>query len=187
MRSLFVSIWLGKLELDVCDIPRTVQFYPLSGNYTKTNRNAMALLGTIAGFSLFGLAARFGQLAIKKRNLMESACPHSPWRSLWLCNRHNTDTGFVNRPRRARIVDGRFWFCWILGIPVGRTCGGYACAEACGDYWAKRTEVGASCMTHLDFGQCGAEVSSWFLILFMMVVWFTAWRSCVVYAGYQPR
>jgi hypothetical protein len=75
VRSLFVSIWLGKLELD--DIPRTVQFYPPSGNYTKTNRNAMALLGTIAGFSLFGLAARFGQLAIKKRNLMESACHQS--------------------------------------------------------------------------------------------------------------
>ncbi|KAG1734660.1 hypothetical protein P692DRAFT_20753818 [Suillus brevipes Sb2] len=37
----------------------------------------MALLGTIAGFSLFGLAARFGQLAIKKRNLMENLGGHA--------------------------------------------------------------------------------------------------------------
>ncbi|KAG1844832.1 hypothetical protein DFJ58DRAFT_802002 [Suillus subalutaceus] len=37
----------------------------------------MALLSTIAGFSLFGLAARFGQLAIKKRNLMENLGGHA--------------------------------------------------------------------------------------------------------------
>ncbi|KAG2125410.1 hypothetical protein DEU56DRAFT_743843 [Suillus clintonianus] len=37
----------------------------------------MAVLGTIAGFSLFGLAARFGQLAIKKRNLMENLGGHA--------------------------------------------------------------------------------------------------------------
>ncbi|KAG6334408.1 hypothetical protein ID866_4677 [Astraeus odoratus] len=32
----------------------------------------MALLTTITGFSLFGLASRFGQLAIQRRNLMDS-------------------------------------------------------------------------------------------------------------------
>lgn len=32
----------------------------------------MALFTTIAGFSLWGLASRFGQLAIQKRNLMDS-------------------------------------------------------------------------------------------------------------------
>lgn len=32
----------------------------------------MALLGTVLGFSAFGLASRFGQLAIQKRNLMDS-------------------------------------------------------------------------------------------------------------------
>ncbi|KAG1766846.1 hypothetical protein EV702DRAFT_1182249 [Suillus placidus] len=37
----------------------------------------MAVLGTIAGFSLFGLAVRFGQLAIKKRNLMENLGGHA--------------------------------------------------------------------------------------------------------------
>lgn len=75
--SVFGSV-NKRFKLEVRDIPRTIQLYLLTGNYTKTNGYAMALLGTIAGFSLFGLAARFGQLAIKKRNLMESACPHSP-------------------------------------------------------------------------------------------------------------
>ncbi|KAG0696558.1 hypothetical protein DFH29DRAFT_857869 [Suillus ampliporus] len=37
----------------------------------------MAVLGTIAGFSLFSLAACFGQLAIKKRNLMENLGGHA--------------------------------------------------------------------------------------------------------------
>ncbi|KAI6168065.1 hypothetical protein EDD17DRAFT_743602 [Pisolithus thermaeus] len=36
----------------------------------------MALLTTITGFSLFGLASRFGQLAIQKRNLMDSTSFH---------------------------------------------------------------------------------------------------------------
>lgn len=33
----------------------------------------MSLLSNIVGFSLFGLAARFGQLGIQKRNLFDSA------------------------------------------------------------------------------------------------------------------
>lgn len=33
----------------------------------------MALLTSIFGFSLFGLAARLGQLGIQKRNLFDSA------------------------------------------------------------------------------------------------------------------
>ena len=33
----------------------------------------MALLSNIVGFSLFGLAARIGQLGIQKRNLLDSA------------------------------------------------------------------------------------------------------------------
>ena len=57
----------------VCDIPR-IRFAFSSITRVKTNRDAMAILGTIAGFSLFGLASRFGQLAIQKRNLMDSAC-----------------------------------------------------------------------------------------------------------------
>ncbi|KAI6155172.1 hypothetical protein BKA82DRAFT_991956 [Pisolithus tinctorius] len=36
----------------------------------------MALLTTIAGFSFFGLASRFGQLAIQKRNLMDNLGGH---------------------------------------------------------------------------------------------------------------
>ncbi|OJA13439.1 hypothetical protein AZE42_02285 [Rhizopogon vesiculosus] len=36
----------------------------------------MAIIGTIAGFSLFGLASRFGQLAIQKRNLMDNLGGH---------------------------------------------------------------------------------------------------------------
>lgn len=36
----------------------------------------MALLTTITGFSLFGLASRFGQLAIQKRNLMDNLGGH---------------------------------------------------------------------------------------------------------------
>ena len=32
----------------------------------------MALLSTVLGFSVFGLASRFGQLAIQRRNLMDS-------------------------------------------------------------------------------------------------------------------
>ncbi|KAG9314978.1 hypothetical protein JVU11DRAFT_4087 [Chiua virens] len=37
----------------------------------------MALLSTILGFSAFGLASRFGQLAIQKRNLMENLGGHT--------------------------------------------------------------------------------------------------------------
>ena len=35
-------------------------------------QRAMALFSTVLGFSLTGLAARFGQLGIQKRNLFES-------------------------------------------------------------------------------------------------------------------
>jgi len=38
----------------------------------------MALLSTVLGFSVFGLASRFGQLAIQKRNLMESMFSSHP-------------------------------------------------------------------------------------------------------------
>ncbi|KAG2133268.1 uncharacterized protein EDB93DRAFT_1254943 [Suillus bovinus] len=58
----------------------------------------MALIGTIAGFSLFGLAARFGQLAIKKRISWRCACPHSLQHSL------------CRRPWRTRIVNGVFGY-----------------------------------------------------------------------------
>jgi hypothetical protein len=34
----------------------------------------MSLLANILGFSAFGLAARFGQLGIQKRNLFDSKC-----------------------------------------------------------------------------------------------------------------
>ncbi|KAF9243410.1 hypothetical protein BU15DRAFT_72088 [Melanogaster broomeanus] len=37
----------------------------------------MALLSSIVGFSFFGLASRFGQLAIQKRNLMENLGGHA--------------------------------------------------------------------------------------------------------------
>ncbi|KAJ3479526.1 hypothetical protein NLI96_g8993 [Meripilus lineatus] len=36
----------------------------------------MSLLSNIVGFSLFGLAARFGQLGIQKRNLFENPGAH---------------------------------------------------------------------------------------------------------------
>ncbi|KAF9223764.1 hypothetical protein BS17DRAFT_781163 [Gyrodon lividus] len=36
----------------------------------------MALLSTVLGFSFFGLASRFGQLAIQKRNLMDNLAGH---------------------------------------------------------------------------------------------------------------
>ncbi|KAF8554637.1 hypothetical protein OG21DRAFT_1412225 [Imleria badia] len=37
----------------------------------------MALLSTVLGFSAFGLASRFGQLAIQKRNLMDNLAGHA--------------------------------------------------------------------------------------------------------------
>ncbi|KAI9574009.1 hypothetical protein HD554DRAFT_579551 [Boletus coccyginus] len=37
----------------------------------------MGLLSTVLGFSAFGLASRFGQLAIQKRNLMENLAGHA--------------------------------------------------------------------------------------------------------------
>ncbi|KAF8843754.1 hypothetical protein BDN67DRAFT_963938 [Paxillus ammoniavirescens] len=37
----------------------------------------MALLSTVLGFSFFGLASRFGQLAIQKRNLMDNLAGHA--------------------------------------------------------------------------------------------------------------
>lgn len=37
----------------------------------------MALLANILGFSVFGLAARVGQLGIQKRNLLDSTSLHS--------------------------------------------------------------------------------------------------------------
>ncbi|KAF7424163.1 hypothetical protein PC9H_009466 [Pleurotus ostreatus] len=36
----------------------------------------MSLLSNIVGFSLFGLAARFGQLGIQKRNLFDNPGAH---------------------------------------------------------------------------------------------------------------
>lgn len=36
----------------------------------------MSLFANILGFSVFGLAARFGQLGIQKRNLLDSACKY---------------------------------------------------------------------------------------------------------------
>lgn len=36
----------------------------------------MSMLANIVGFSLFGLAARFGQLGIQKRNLFENFSGH---------------------------------------------------------------------------------------------------------------
>jgi hypothetical protein len=38
----------------------------------------MALLSTVLGFSVFGLASRFGQLAVQKRNLMDSVFSGHP-------------------------------------------------------------------------------------------------------------
>ncbi|KAL0573220.1 hypothetical protein V5O48_008740 [Marasmius crinis-equi] len=37
----------------------------------------MSMLANIVGFSLFGLAARFGQLGIQKRNLFENMAGHA--------------------------------------------------------------------------------------------------------------
>ncbi|TFK75184.1 hypothetical protein BDN72DRAFT_751418, partial [Pluteus cervinus] len=37
----------------------------------------MSLLANVLGFSLFGLAARFGQLGIQKRNLMDNPGAHA--------------------------------------------------------------------------------------------------------------
>ncbi|KAI0342796.1 hypothetical protein BDW22DRAFT_1330406 [Trametopsis cervina] len=37
----------------------------------------MSLLTNIVGFSLFGLASRFGQLAIQKRNLFDNPGGHA--------------------------------------------------------------------------------------------------------------
>ncbi|KAK7690686.1 hypothetical protein QCA50_005785 [Cerrena zonata] len=37
----------------------------------------MSLLSNIVGFSLFGLAARFGQLGIQKRNLFDNMGGHA--------------------------------------------------------------------------------------------------------------
>ncbi|KAG6374406.1 hypothetical protein JVT61DRAFT_4443 [Boletus reticuloceps] len=37
----------------------------------------MALLSTVLGFSVFGLASRFGQLGIQKRNLMDNLAGHA--------------------------------------------------------------------------------------------------------------
>ncbi|KAG1807451.1 uncharacterized protein BJ212DRAFT_1386774 [Suillus subaureus] len=75
--------------------------------------SSTSLFGTIVGFSLFGLAlaAHFGQLGIKKRNLLQSECPHSPQHSL--CHSYDTDTDVVSRPRRTCIVNGY----------AGHTCG----------------------------------------------------------------
>ncbi|KAH7884440.1 hypothetical protein F5I97DRAFT_1454857 [Phlebopus sp. FC_14] len=37
----------------------------------------MSLFSTVLGFSFFGLASRFGQLAIQKRNVMDNLTGHA--------------------------------------------------------------------------------------------------------------
>jgi hypothetical protein len=86
-RGLFVGIWFSSRLFSTFRARRSrhpphsfrlqllVPAFSLRiGSNNKTSGDVMALLSTIAGFSLFGLASRFGQLAIQKRNLMDSAC-----------------------------------------------------------------------------------------------------------------
>lgn len=65
----------GQLELICLCCPpfhiRTSKSPTLS--VLRPKHSPMALLSTVLGFSAFGLASRFGQLAIQKRNLMDSA------------------------------------------------------------------------------------------------------------------
>ena len=59
-RGLFVHV----VPLPHSDLP--------SSRRSPSCFRSMALLSTVLGFSVFGLASRFGQLAIQKRNLMDS-------------------------------------------------------------------------------------------------------------------
>lgn len=77
-----------------------------------SNLSLMALLSTVLGFSVFGLASRFGQLAIQKRNLMDSMLFRThldsstyltrlPFRLGWTCHCH-----------------GCIRVCGLLGTPL---------------------------------------------------------------------
>ena len=76
----------------------------------------MSLLANVVGFSLVGLAARFGQLGIQKQNLFMSSylfCILSvDFRAKLLLL--SSYPGY--RPRRPSTINGRIWIRRILGV-----------------------------------------------------------------------
>ena len=67
--SIYLSLFTIPLSLEA----PTSSLYPVT-KLTASN-STMSLFANIVGFSLFGLAARIGQLGIQKRNLFESTPP----------------------------------------------------------------------------------------------------------------
>ncbi|KAH7930203.1 hypothetical protein BV22DRAFT_981374, partial [Leucogyrophana mollusca] len=72
----------------------------------------MALFSTIVGFSFFGLASRFGQLAIQKRNLMDNLGGHAVamgafgFAGYW-AHRWDERAGVMLAEKRAEIAERR--------------------------------------------------------------------------------
>ncbi|EGN98900.1 hypothetical protein SERLA73DRAFT_136938 [Serpula lacrymans var. lacrymans S7.3] len=72
----------------------------------------MTLLGSVVGFSFFGLASRFGQLSIQKRNLMDNPGGHvlamavfgfaGYWAHQW-----DERAGVILAEKRAEITERR--------------------------------------------------------------------------------
>ena len=83
----------------------------------------MALLSTVLGFSAFGLASRFGQLAIQRRNLMDS---------MFFSSHPYSSTRFPCRPGWTRHCHGCVWVCRLLGTQLRSTNKRAHCMEAGG-------------------------------------------------------
>lgn len=72
----------------------------------------MALFTTITGFSLFGLASRFGQLAMQKRNLTDNLGGHAVamavfgYAGYW-AHVYETRTGEYLAMKRAEVAERR--------------------------------------------------------------------------------
>ena len=93
---------------------------PVSQSPRQPSRRltTMGLLSNIVGFSLFGLAARIGQLGIQKRNPFESTS-NDP---LIVSSLLTRPTRNLDRPRRARYRHGCIRWARLFRAPVGQTC-----------------------------------------------------------------
>ncbi|GAW09170.1 hypothetical protein F5879DRAFT_804336 [Lentinula edodes] len=72
----------------------------------------MSMLANILGFSLFGLAARFGQLGIQKRNLFENLGGHALAMGVfgyggYMAYRWDQTAAFLIEKKKAEIAESR--------------------------------------------------------------------------------
>lgn len=131
-RSLFVHVVPPSafgyantpLNVEVADVLRLV-FIRAQGYHSKLF--SMALISTVLGFSAFGLASRFGQLAIQRRNLMDSVLFSTEYPTSIHLTRFPFRLGWTRHCNRC------IWICRLLGTPLRNTNERTYCMETCGN------------------------------------------------------